>query len=318
MDDAISVDSNINDIDDIQQKKLFEMEWSEEHENILIDWADKAMCYRWLHAQANSKFASLTRWFTIPVIIISTLTGTANFAQDRVSQEYISLFVMIVGALNLIAGIISTIAQFLKINELNESHRVSSIAWDKFYRNIKIELAKHPNERVPVGQMIKLSKEEFDRMMETSPVIQQDIIAKFNKTFKGKETFIHIKKPEICDELVSTESFRYVAKEIDITKSSQIKNIAQKTMELSKKLKKIKEFIKKFNEVQGRDPTKDEIMDSIQESYPEFKNMSSYLLDSFVSRVLKETENSAIEMTQIDIKNIKSKSSSKQTKNDKV
>ena len=30
----------------IEQTKI---EWSPEHEQILIEWADKAMCYRWLH-----------------------------------------------------------------------------------------------------------------------------------------------------------------------------------------------------------------------------------------------------------------------------
>ena len=72
-----------------------------------------------------------------------------------------------VGGFNILAGIITTIQQFLKITQLNEAHRVSSIAWDKFYRNIKIELAKHPNERMDVVHMIKICKEEFDRLIET-------------------------------------------------------------------------------------------------------------------------------------------------------
>lgn len=243
----------------------FDMEWSREHENILVDWADKAMCYRWLHAQANIKFSKLTRLFTIPVIIISTVTGTANFAQDRVPLDYVSFFVMIVGTLNIIAGIISTIQQFLKINELNEAHRVSSIAWDKFYRNIKIELAKNPKERVPVGQMIKMSKEEFDRLMETSPVLQQDIIDKFGRTFKNSDTFKNIKKPEICDELVSTDLFRFIPKEI--------KDGLDEAMELKRKAKEIEEnkkiirtYIINFQKAQERDPQKEEVLEMMKEN----------------------------------------------------
>ena len=85
------------------------------------------------------------------------------------------------------AGIITTIQQFLKVSELNEAHRVASIAWDKFYRNIKVELAKSPKERIPVSQMIKMQKEEFDRLMETSPMIEDDIINNFRHTFKVPE-----------------------------------------------------------------------------------------------------------------------------------
>jgi hypothetical protein len=47
-------------------------EWTVEHEHILAEWADKAMCYRWLHTRANSLYARLNAWYTIPCIIIST------------------------------------------------------------------------------------------------------------------------------------------------------------------------------------------------------------------------------------------------------
>ena len=119
-----------------------EQDWKKEHETILIEWADKAMCYRWLHARSHQAYSKTNAWFTIPVIIMSTLTGTANFAQDRFPPDIRPLAQMGIGAVNLFAGILTTIAQFLKIGELNEAHRVSSISWDKFYRNIKVELAK--------------------------------------------------------------------------------------------------------------------------------------------------------------------------------
>ncbi|GMH77631.1 hypothetical protein TrLO_g10308 [Triparma laevis f. longispina] len=121
-------------------------QWTRQHENILADWADKAACYRWLYTDANQIFSRYNTWFTIPVIIMSTLTGTANFAQERVPLEYRPTFSMIVGCMNITAEVITTIQQFLKIAELNESHRVASISWDKLYRNIRVELAKHPEE----------------------------------------------------------------------------------------------------------------------------------------------------------------------------
>ena len=77
---------------------------------------------------------------------MSTITGTANFAAERV-EDYRGYYSMIIGGVNIIAGIITTIQQFLKISELNRTHRVSSISWDKFYRKIQVELAKSPTER---------------------------------------------------------------------------------------------------------------------------------------------------------------------------
>ena len=103
------------------------VKWTKDHEKILIDWADKAMCYRWLHSKSNYKLSKINTYFTIPVIVMSTITGTANFAADRVPEDYRGYYSMIIGGVNIFAGIITTIQQFLKIGELNEAHRVSSI-----------------------------------------------------------------------------------------------------------------------------------------------------------------------------------------------
>jgi hypothetical protein len=249
-----------------------QIEWTPEHEKILIEWADKAMCYRWLHSKANAMFSSLNAWYTIPVIIISTLTGTANFAQERVPIEYQSFFVMIVGAFNITAGIITTIQQFLKITQLNEAHRVSSIAWDKFYRNIKIELAKHPIERIDVKQMIKMSKEEFDRLMETSPNIPEKILQQFKDNFNGEAVFEKIVKPEVCDILIPTNDYRnpwYNEENRAKAMNDSIRirqandNKQKKQIELNNKI--VTDFVELFRNLNNREPMETEIMDNLKD-----------------------------------------------------
>jgi len=180
------------------------IEWTVEHEKILIEWADKAMCFRWLHSKSTELFSSLNAWYTIPVIIISTLTGTANFAQDKVAESKRNIFVMITGGFNIAAAIISTVGQFLKISEMNEGHRVASYSWGKFYRNIRTELAKHPLDRINPTDMLSMAKEEYDRLLELSPMIPKKIINQFNMTFLDND---NIAKPEICDIITPTTVF---------------------------------------------------------------------------------------------------------------
>lgn len=260
--------------DDITENSIIlpNVEWTSDHEQILIEWADKAMCYRWLHAKANIMFNSLNAWYTIPVIIISTLTGTANFAQERVPLKYQNYFVMLIGAFNILAGIITTIQQFLKITQLNEAHRVSSIAWDKFYRNIKIEIAKHPNERIDPKQMIKISKEEFDRLMETSPNIPEKIISQFKQNFNKLEIFNKIVKPEICDVLIPTNEYRnpwYNEENRDKLMNETIKiqlakeNKIKKINENNNKI--VKDFITLFINLNNREPMETEIIDNLKD-----------------------------------------------------
>ena len=252
------------------------IEWTTDHEKLLIEWGDKAMCYRWLHSKAHAMFSNLNTWYTIPVIVISTLTGTANFAQERVPVKFQSLFVMVVGGFNILAGIITTIQQFLKITQLNEAHRVSTIAWDKFYRNIKIELAKHPKERMDVKQMIKMCKEEFDRLMETSPNIPEKMIQEFKKSFDSNETFRAVVKPEICDVMISTNEFRNQwfneenrnQEKDDIINQRKLKeNQEKRTREKNTKI--LNEFIVSFKALNNRDPMETEIIDNLKEKIPQ-------------------------------------------------
>ena len=271
------IDKTFNAIDNF--------EWTVEHEHILAEWADKAMCYRWLHTRSNSLYANLNAWYTIPCIIISTLAGTANFAQARVPEQYQPLFTMAVGGINILGGIISTIQQFLKITQLNEAHRVSSIAWDKFYRNIKIELAKHPMERIAVTHMLKMSKEEFDRLMETSPVIPDKIIKEFKLSFSKSEEYNEISKPEICDVLVSTEKFRnpwytdenQAKKSLELSKQATTTEIKKKTVELRNRMA-IQNFYKTFRDLNHREPMEDEVINNLSDTIDEV-TLRQFLLE---------------------------------------
>ena len=248
------------------------IEWSVEHEKIFTEWGDKAMCYKWMHSKANNMYSNLNAWYTIPVIVISTLTGTANFAQERVPKDYQNYFVMIVGAFNIVAGIITTIQQFLKITQLNEAHRVSSISWDKFYRNIKIELSKHPSERIKVFHMIKSCKEEYDRLMETSPSIPENIVKEFTIHFNKLNVYEQIIKPEICDSLIPTDNCRNPwysdenrqKAESELIKSVQIKENKMKKKEESN-YKDVNDFIALFIKINNREPMESEIFDNLKD-----------------------------------------------------
>lgn len=279
--------SDINATDtgiEMKTKSQPHTEWTREHEAILVEWADKAMCFRWLHAKAHQIYAKMLMWFTIPVIIMSTTTGTANFAQDKIPLAYRSYAAMLIGAVNIFAGILTTIQQFLKVSELNEAHRVASISWDKFYRNTKVELSKSPNERIPVLQLLKSSKDEFDRLMETSPTISSAIIDEFKTTFsdgitkiKGKldreslssrqSAYLDLIKPEICDAIETTANSIYKHPDVSVTKDKKhtmsALQLARSAVALKEKQDKIEKIITVWNDKYKKKPTTQEIMDEL-------------------------------------------------------
>ncbi len=170
--------SDINESKDEVRKRR---EWREQNEKILKGWADKAQCYQMLHDRSHKRYWCLNAWFSIPVIIIGTITGTANFAQQNVPEYMRANFLFGVGALNLLMAIISAIAQFINVAQQSEQHKIASFHWDKFSRRIKIELSKVRRERTECNNFMETCQQEFDRLIEASPNIPSDIIRWFKK-----------------------------------------------------------------------------------------------------------------------------------------
>jgi len=173
--------------------------WSDEIEELLSEWGEIAMCYGWLHNFSERKYKKKYQSFSIPIIVLSTLTGTANFADSYVPTGFKQGFSAIVGGFNILCGILGTLMSFLKYAEIYEASRISSVAWSKFGRNIQIELALKDDKRKNCRDFLKVSRAEYDRLLESSPNVDQDIINTFNKKFEDK--YKHISKPIICNGL---------------------------------------------------------------------------------------------------------------------
>jgi len=169
--------------------------WHTQQEKVLQDWGEAAACYRYMNYQAFLMFQKLSMRFTLPVIVLSTITGTANFAQEQFPESVRSAVPAIIGGLNLIAGIIATIMQFLKINELMESHRSASQLYGKLSRKIRLELNLPLVNRSSDGsEMVHDCQQELDRLIEQSPPIPKKILTAFDKEFPDDNIF---RKPEI-------------------------------------------------------------------------------------------------------------------------
>jgi hypothetical protein len=276
------------------------LEWTVENENIMIEWCDVAQCYKWLNTRAHQKYSNRHAWFTIPAIVLSTITGTASFAQTSLPIKYQLYAPMVIGSINICIGILTTIQQYLKISELNESHRVASIAWDKFARNIRIELAKSPLERMDCGHFLKHNRQEYDRLMETSPSIPLKVLAEFKKSLPGREgtdkrkKFDALKKPDICDTISSARETLYDRNK-DILKTSLDFSDVPSSDYMDTKdrelyiYKRAEEIRKKELADRQKEQQKAEVKATISKSFIEVANkvkMENKKMDEFVANFM--------------------------------
>ena len=180
--------------------------WSDEIEELLSEWGEIALCYAWLHNFSERKYKKKYHHMSIPIIVLSTLTGTANFADSYVPNGFKQGFSAIVGGFNILCGILGTLMSFLKYAEIYEASRIASVAWSKFGRNIQIELALKDDKRKNCRDFMKVCRAEYDRLLESSPNIDQDIITIFNKRFKDE--YKDVSRPIICNGLKEVKIYK--------------------------------------------------------------------------------------------------------------
>jgi hypothetical protein len=181
--------------------------WTPEIEALIADWSDRAQCYSWMHDKTSRAYAMYNQYLMIPVIVLSTLTGTANFGLGSIfnnDQNGKTLASLGIGGVSIITGIISTLANFLRYGQGSEAHSLSSLMWAKFSRLISIEMALHPDERMEAFAFLKMFRIELDRLVESSPSIPENVIVAFKREFRANN---EVKKPDITGLLEHTKVY---------------------------------------------------------------------------------------------------------------
>ena len=247
-----------------EEKKLPKI-WHPQQDKILKAWGEAAACYRYMHYQAYCSYKNLSMKFTIPLIIVSTVTGTANFAQETFPPSVQPFVPSAIGGLNLITAIATTIMQFLKINELMEGHRVASVQYGKVSRTIRLELTLPLSERTQNGtNMIENMRTEYDRLIEQSPNVPKQTLDAFEREFPDDNAFF---KPEIM-HIQPINPFKAIEENKVITKLKDAMGGVAK-----------RELKKELDEIRGVSPIVKKAVKADIERVQERKNEISDLKD---------------------------------------
>jgi hypothetical protein len=174
-------------------------------EEVIASEAEKALVLRWLHDQSEKRYAQLNTYIAIPVIVISTLAGTASIGQESLFGTG-AVAPIVIGLMSLSVSVLNVVSNFFSWAKRAEGHRISSINYGKLHRWISIELSLPRTQRVPAKHFLKEIREQIDRLNETSPPIPQSVIDSFRTHLKGLKDDVSL--PEICNEIKAVEVYR--------------------------------------------------------------------------------------------------------------
>lgn len=171
--------------------------WTDELEQLLITWAEKASGYAWLHQKSAISFKKRNLCISIPSCIFGYLSGITLLLSNEVFNNcndipYRATLRGVLGVTAILSGVLSNFQEMFTFKEEAEKHRIAALRFLSFFREISCELSLDPKFRSASMDYITLKRFEFDKILEQSPDIPEGIIRDFNNNFRT----VSIHKPD--------------------------------------------------------------------------------------------------------------------------
>ena len=161
-----------------------DQEWHTSVEKLLQKYCDEAQTREALHRRSYYSYKKLTTCFSLPVIVLSALSGSFQF----LSKGYPDIEQYIVtgtASISILTAIISAVASYLKLGESKSKHEQSANAWLLFNNEVKHQLGLAREYRQDPIEFLQTTKTQYDRLFELSPICSSEMIKAIKKKIKA-------------------------------------------------------------------------------------------------------------------------------------
>lgn len=171
--------------------------WNPALETLIAEEAERCAGFSWLHTQCEDYYARRANLIALPVIVLSTVNGFLSGSSQMIFSDPTTSSIGI-GAVSLFTGVLSTIGSFFAWSRRTEAHKISAIQYKKISRFLTIELSLPRTERIQAKDILKITREQIERLLEISPSVPNSIQADYKRKFKECTDVAH---PEIISGL---------------------------------------------------------------------------------------------------------------------
>lgn len=160
--------------------------WNHNLEEHFASTGEKAHCLSWCHKKAEVLYSRRRNFIDLPVIVFSSVIGFLNAGSQTMFQDpKISSIALGIGSL--CVSVLQTINTYFNWSKRAEGHRIASIQYAKLYRFLHIEMSLPRDERMSPHELLKFTKDSYDRLQEISPLVPPEIIKDFQTKFKNEK-----------------------------------------------------------------------------------------------------------------------------------
>lgn len=115
---------------------------------VLSQWYERTSIVAVGHYRAALRFSRLHFWMALPTVVLSAAVGTAVFATLQQQPDFWLQFV--VGAMSVLAAILTALQSTLRYQELAEKHRDAGAKYNALGREIEliIKLSEYESDKI--------------------------------------------------------------------------------------------------------------------------------------------------------------------------
>lgn len=167
--------------------------------DILKAWKERAEDASVMHTEAFVWRRFVGRCMMIPSIVLSSVSGLANLAtgtvenvieqgdacEETAPKNTLTLVMpFILGGISVASAIISAVYSYLKIGEVVERHNQAAYMYDKFARELEVEIALDQTSIKTyshTGNLLKECQDMYDSIAEREPNIPRWIVDRYER-----------------------------------------------------------------------------------------------------------------------------------------
>jgi hypothetical protein len=186
--------------------------WTPYLEKYFSDTAERANCMAWLHQNSEAIYSRRKVFIELPTIILSSVIGFGSVGSSTMFSGQTETASLVLGCMSLGVSVLQTIGSFFSWSKRAENHRLSAIQYSKLHRFISVEMKLPEKERIRPSDFLKMVKDTYDRLQETSPAIPDQVVSSFKKKF-SVGAYADVCKPMEANGLEKVVIYKEVQKE---------------------------------------------------------------------------------------------------------
>jgi hypothetical protein len=179
------------------RKKVNAESWSDNMENLMKQWGEKAAGLRFMHAHSGGQWKSFANQLAITGIVVTGVASTLSLVATSVDDQGIKDGILFgVGGIGLVSTLVQSFKKFYNAEEKAADHGSVSKQFGSFYRYMTLQMGMSREDRDPADVLTTWALKEYERLQQEAPNLSGKSVALFKKTFTSE----HQAVPDIAED----------------------------------------------------------------------------------------------------------------------